>query len=355
MGKSPLEYNVADCKEKLGPAGTFCTLFGSLVAFIIVIIFGPASVQQLGQKKYGLVRNKISGVVDLENGYEPGRHFIGFWAEFIEFPSTLNTIEFSDEAPEENVQHLSVLNSRDQDGKPIYLDLSVQYKLIKGKLGLLYREFQNTYEDVYIGALRDALSKVGNNFQISKSWEDYSEVNKLMKAACDAVLAERHAICWDLQLWRVRLEDRYEDALIRTQVQKQAQLTEEARKQNAAVRARTQVILAEYSKNITVILSQGEAEKYEIEKAATANAEASIVNVQADILTQVRDILKFNNSDVRMNESEIITYQKLVMLHGHRNAHVVYHTGGGKVEARNVQAARAITSGRRLNGMASEF
>mmetsp|Transcript_58296 Transcript_58296/g.151864 ORF Transcript_58296/g.151864 Transcript_58296/m.151864 type:complete len:352 (+) Transcript_58296:101-1156(+) len=348
MGTSAIEYTFADVQKKLGHGGTFVTGCCSVVVAILIILFGPAAVAQLGQKQYGLVRNKMTGVVNLDTSYEPGRYWIGFWSEFLEFPSTLNTIEFSDEVPEEGVQHLSYLNSRDMDGKPVYMDVSIQYKLKQESLGTLYYEFQNTYEDVYISALRDALSKVGNNFKISRMWEDYRAVNKLMKDACDLVLAERHAYCWDLQLWRVRLEDRYEDALVRTQVQKQAQITEEARKQNAAVRARTQVILAEYTKNKTVIESTGEAQVYELERAAKANAEEAIVNIQADILKEVKGILKFNSSDIMMNEQELVEYQKLVMLHSHTSAHFVYHTEGGKVEARNVQATRAITDMRRL-------
>ena len=38
---------------------------------------------------------------------------------------TLSRIEFSEERPEEGVQHLSALRGRDRDGKRIFLDVSV--------------------------------------------------------------------------------------------------------------------------------------------------------------------------------------------------------------------------------------
>ena len=44
---------------------------------------------------------------------------------FRRFISALPRIEFSEEKPEEGVQHLSVLRGRDRDGKRIYLDVSV--------------------------------------------------------------------------------------------------------------------------------------------------------------------------------------------------------------------------------------
>lgn len=49
---------------------------------------------------------------------------------------------------------------------------------------MLYSKLQLNYESVYISALRDALSKVGNKFAIARVWENYSEINDMMKAAC---------------------------------------------------------------------------------------------------------------------------------------------------------------------------
>mmetsp|Transcript_123436 Transcript_123436/g.356882 ORF Transcript_123436/g.356882 Transcript_123436/m.356882 type:complete len:355 (+) Transcript_123436:106-1170(+) len=313
----------------------------SVVGFIALILFVPCSITQLGQKKLGLTKNTITGVVGLDNTFTPGRYYIGFWKEFLEFPSTLNTIEFSDEQPESGVEQLGTLRSRDQDGKRIELDLSLQYRLNAAELGQLYRKLQLNYESVYISALRDALSKVGNKFAIARVWENYSEINEMMRQACRETLAERHAECWDLQLWRVRLEDRYEDALVRTQVRKQAQKTEEARKMHSAVRAKTQVVLAEYRKNITVINSTGIAQKYQLERAAKATAEANIIQLEADILKLIRDTVVVNKTGAGMNESQLVTYQKLMMLQAQKEAHFVY--SGGPVEPVNVQAARTMS------------
>ena len=57
----------------------------------------------------------------------------------IQFPSHLFTIEFSDEKPEEGVDHLSVLKTRDKTGKRIYLDISVQVLLAESDVGMLYK------------------------------------------------------------------------------------------------------------------------------------------------------------------------------------------------------------------------
>mmetsp|Transcript_133411 Transcript_133411/g.285286 ORF Transcript_133411/g.285286 Transcript_133411/m.285286 type:complete len:362 (+) Transcript_133411:67-1152(+) len=351
-GPSIMEVRVQDVVPQ-SPCGIIGCGCGSIVTFILIILFFPATVTQLGQFKLGLTKNKISGVVDMETAYTPGRYWIGFWKEFIEFPSTLQTIEFSNEKPEEGVQHLSVLRSRDKDGKQIYMDISVQYKLYPEKIGKIYREMTTTYEDVYISELRDAFSKAGNQFAISKAWEDYAFVVQLLKESCDRVLSIRHAECWGVQLWGVRLEGRYEQALVRTQVQKQSQRTEEQRKVVAEVRAKTQVMLSEYRKNVTIIEAGGLAQKYQIERLAQANAQGAIIKAQAQAIDIVRDIVKPNasatgpNAGLVMNESQLISYQKFIMLQDQTNANMVF---GTDTEAMNVHALKLMND-RRLDSL----
>eukprot|EP00913_Durusdinium_trenchii_P001960 g1813.t1 len=109
---------------------------------------------------------------------------------FSPHPDPPHQIEFSEEKPEDGVQHLSVLRGRDKDGKRIYLDVSVQYRLSKDKVGQIYKEklscscanegvgvlqlrMLTFYEDIYISELRDALSKACNYFAIADAWESY--------------------------------------------------------------------------------------------------------------------------------------------------------------------------------------
>jgi len=348
MGKSIVEYTFKDCGDvRCSPGGVFLGCCCSTVLIVLIILFFPATVIQLGQKNYGLARNKVTGVVDLEQTYVPGRYWLGFWRDFLEFPSTLNTIEFSDEKPEEGVQQLSILRSRDQDGKQIYLDVSVQYKLKESGIGMLYKEYNLLFENVYVSALRDALSKAGNQFKIADVWEDYQRVNNMMKQACIDVMKPRHAECWDLQLWRVRLDTRYEAALIRTQVRKQAQETEKARSMHSYVRAKTQVILAEYRANVTKLDAVGTSSKYEIEREAEATAAASVVNATATLLREIAKTVTVRSSGLPMNETELVNYKRLMMLQEQQKAHMVYHSNGdGYTEARNVQAMRAISTRR---------
>lgn len=335
-----LDLSVGDVAPKSLPGclGCFCC---SAVWLIMLILWFPCTVVQLGQFKYGLARNKVSGVVDLEQVFTPGRYWIGFWRDFIEFPSTLQTIQFSNEKPESGVQALSVLSTRDQDGKQMFLDISVQYRLVPGEVPKVYSEMKLLYENIYISDLRDALSKVTNMFKITDLWEDYRKVVGLMKIACVNVLAPRHAQCWDLQLWGVKLDSTFENALIKTQVRKQAVRTAEAQKLSAGVRALTQAILAEYKKNITVVQATGNARTYEITRLAQATAEGNLISAQAKGLTIVKQNVKLGRG-LMMNETHLITYQRLLMLQAQKAASFVYLSPPGAMESVNVYSSKKL-------------
>jgi len=331
-----------DDAAKWAATGKGCCFSAASCCFAFwFILFVPVSIVQLGQKKYGLSRDKVNGVVDLTTTYRPGRYLLGFWREFVEFPSTLSTIEFSDEEPEAGVLHQNVLRTRDQDGKQVYLDVSIQYKLIPEEVGSLYRDMMTYYEDIYIAALRDVLAKVANTFAIHEIWEDYETISNAMKAKCEEVLAARHAMCWDLQIWRVRLGSRYESKLVATQVRKQAQRTQEERKNAALVRAETEVVLASYRRNKTVVESGGNAQRYALERAAEADAAAAVGAVQADIIEQIRELVKVGVHD--LNSTEIVAYQRLVMLSRKPDAQFVY-SGGGVQNLDLKSASELITS-----------
>jgi len=342
-----------------------------IVNFICLILFFPCTMSQLGQFKYGMIRNKVTGYIDLSKQYEPGRYWIGFWQEFVEFPSTLQTIEFADERPEAGVQHLSVLKSRDKDGKQIMLDISIQYKLHKDSIGLLYKDMLLEYENIFIAELRDQLAKAANLYAIEDAWQNYDSIVNLMRVRCEAVLQKRYADCWGLQLWGVTLTKRYESKLIQTQVRKQAQKTETAKKINAEVRAKTAVLLAEYKKNVTILRSGGEARSYNITQLAVATAQANFISAQAKALHIVKDRVcpgyarvlntssgnrtAYCDSSHAMTSKQLVAYQNQVLLKSLDATPFNFPMPAGlkRSSAINVEASRKIMKhdtdpGRRL-------
>lgn len=344
------------------PGGICLCCCCSVVNLILIILFFPLTVTQLGQFKYGLTKNKITGTVDLDNSFAPGRYWIGFWKEFIEFPSTLNTIEFSDDKPEKGVQHLSKLVSRDNQGKQIYLDVSIQYRLLKPKLGQIYKDMTTLYEDVYISDLRDRLSKAANEFTISQAWTDYDFVVQTMFDKCKKMLAAKGAECWGLQLWGVSVTAQYEDLLIKTQVQKQKKETSMAQALQEEVRAKTKTQMSFFTRDIKIVNAQATANQINIERAAIARAEANLVEAQAQVLKIIKETVNLNNasgntyvqgttsnSSAFMTDAQLITYQKYVMLQKQEQSHVVVDLADG-LGALNAASTKKMAGGSRRLG-----
>mmetsp|Transcript_70795 Transcript_70795/g.166122 ORF Transcript_70795/g.166122 Transcript_70795/m.166122 type:complete len:356 (-) Transcript_70795:95-1162(-) len=326
------------------PLQLFCCACCSVFWFAFILLVFPLSFVEVSRLNYALAKDSVTGVVDMETVWTEGRYYLGFWTEAILFPSTLRTIEFSEEKPEEEVQHLSVLRSRDMDGKRIYLDVSVQYLLMQDKVGNIYNEMLTFYEDIYISELRDQLSKACNRFAIEDAWLNYTQVIDLMTEACTQALSTYHATCWGLQLWGIRLEPKFEAALIRTQVRKQGQRTEENRKRHTVVRAETEVRLAEFRKNKTIIEADGEAQRYLIQQEALATAEANYMDAQAKSLEIVRNIVKVRN-ETEMSNDQLIRYQKLLMLQNKTNTNFLVQGTAASFEAAAARSVKQLGQG----------
>jgi len=316
---------------------------GLLVFFILIILFFPCTVTQIGQYKVGLLRNKISGVVVLDKVYTPGRYWIGFWKDFIEFPTTLSTIEFSEDEPEETVQHLSALRARDRDGKHVVLDLTIQYLLKPDEVGELYREVLDIYEDLYISLLRDVFNKALNELSVSQVWED-GGLRQSFHEKCKQTLATYHATCWGVQLQGVRLDPKYEAALTKTQVKKQMKIVEDYRKQAVSVRWDTKVLLAAFTRNITLLQANGDAKVYQLNREAIAIAEANLVSAQAKSLTVIKSTVVAEataaHGALALTSLNLVEYQKNVVMHMKTEAHFIKGGGANSGQRRLAQRLR---------------
>jgi hypothetical protein len=365
--KSLIEADVEDIIPTTPAQACVCCCC-CVVNIVLLILFFPCTMTQLGQFKSGLIRNTVTGYVDMKTDYGPGRYWLGFWKEFIEFPTTLNTIEFSNDVPEKGVVQLHPLRSRDKDGKLVFLDISVQYRLDRKNIGKIYELMLTSYEEVFIAELRDQFAKAANLFEIKEAWTNYDTITDLMRVRCEAVLKERYAECWGLQLWGVTLSQRFEDKLITTQVKKQAQKTQENAKVQNMVRARTKVLLAEYKKNITILEAKGAADAFLIQKEAVALGGARRIRAQATAMNIVKEricpgTVRVYDSDVKlhsddtdrytcpemykMNNSQVIHYQTQMLLRSLNHSNIAYKMSSGAAsQAINLEAQRKILKGR---------
>jgi len=255
------------------------------------------------------------GTVDLSRVYEPGIHAVGFWHTFHEFPSTLGTIQYAFDTPEEGVIKSAPLAARSKDRVPVTLEVSVQYLRRKGQLVDLFKKAQThrVQENLFISVLRARLIKVMSQHKASDCWERRQSLITNLLSGCKESLATVHAECWDLQFYRSRMGHKYETALISTKVETQRTKIEEARRQAAQVRARTEVEIEYGRANITVFEATQSADRFSIITATQTEAETQKVSAEANVSEIVfRTITQANGRRLTANGYQ--RYQQLLTL-----------------------------------------
>ena len=101
---------------------------GAIVVISLVLIL--YSFDAVEPREYGLLYNSIDKDINREEIYSGGRHWVGLFNSFIQFPGGYQTVEFSDSPSASN----DPLNARTSDGVSIGVSVSFQYQLIKNEL-----------------------------------------------------------------------------------------------------------------------------------------------------------------------------------------------------------------------------
>jgi len=287
-----------------------------VVLFIILVIFLGASAKKVRQYHYGLVRNSITGRVAVEKGaYTSGVHFVGFWNGFVLFPSTIRNIQFSSEVPETGVQQVAPLKVRSSDSLPMQLEISVQYRRRESELPQLFQRAMTArlQENIFSSELQAAFFKVMSRHEAKDCWTRRSELLADFFRACQESLAQVHAVCWRLQFYRITLGTKYEQALVTTQVQKQREKMEEARRNAARIRAETEVLLEAIRANISVFETKSAAERYRLMESTQTLANARKVDAVANATDTVRGFLRLS-SGIELSGHQLAFYQQALML-----------------------------------------
>jgi len=334
-----------------------CPLCCCCVLQFILIILIAASFKSVGPYKFGLKQNAISKVVELSGPapvYDSGVHLVGFWNDFLTFPKTIQTIQYSFDAPEHGVQHVHPLHLRSRDAVPIHLEVSVQYTRTREELPQLFRQAMTDtlQENIFISTLRAELTKVMSMHNVADCWDARERLVADFTAACVQVLSRSHAVCWGLQFYRVHVDSKYEEELIATQVQKQQKMIEEAKKNAAEVRAATQVQLANYTNKIKVLEAAGAADRYNLQVSAQTEAETNKVNAEAAALSYVLENVRLPNG-TKMTEAQLTEYQEALMLIDAMKTAPLYYGLSASTQYIAVPGGYGGPSSRRLQGAKS--
>lgn len=302
-----------------------CAVGGGLCCLILVGIIAVMSIASVPPLYTGIQYNQFTKVAHTDTVHGPGRYFVGPFNKFLLFPTTVQTIEFINEArlPPFGVRN-TALHTRTKEGLGLHLQVSLQYKLIGSEVGRLYREFNQNYEQVLISSVRDVLIKAASEYEAAQLWTERGHFGDVLQQMVNASLSKTFAECWGLQLMIIDLPDNFETTIIQTQVQKQAMLIREQEQATAQIRAQTTVIQAEYERQVKVLLAQGQANYTVITKEALARAQQRSIDVEAEVLAMVRDNLS-------LPVEGLVTYQRYGALDDLQGASVLYGFAGPQV------------------------
>ena len=229
-----------------------------LIALIIIAIPAItvptiilASFEKVSYNEYALNVNSIDGTIE-NKVYEEGFHFIGLLNDFIRFPSTWTTIEFS---PSSDANDIPII-SQTKNGLFVDVDVSFQFRLRKADILQLYSEYGGDYSDYIEKVARSALRTVIGNYDAEQLYTNRTVVNaemfSSMHNALDSIVEMGDFQLRDIEFpysFKKAVEE-YEVWRIQTEIARQEQIAE-------LIRQETLTYIAEYTANRTIIEYEG--------------------------------------------------------------------------------------------------
>jgi len=277
-----------------GPALLCCMLsFLTLVGLVAAL-----SLDQVPPLHWGVRYNKFVKSADIDSVFGPGRYLVGPMRQFLLFPSSVRTIEFTDQPIQTDGQRFEPLHTRTNDGLGLHLQISLQYRLRRDDVGLLYRRFNLAYEQVFVSALREKLIQTASQYNARDLWFKRADFGTFMQSTINNSLWQLHAECWGLQVLIVDLPDNFEKSITETQVQKQLMRTREMEQQSKTIHAMTNVIEADFGKQVRTIIAQGQANYTLITKSAHAEAQQHKIDAEAAVMNQALYTLGLISEDL---------------------------------------------------------
>jgi regulator of protease activity HflC (stomatin/prohibitin superfamily) len=283
-------------------SGVACAVLGaSLVAFL--------SVGQVDQNEYGLVMNWVTKKIG-NQVYHGGTHFIGFWNTFVVFPATVQTIEFSERPWMSTSQPL---HTRTKEGLGLHLSISFQYKLVPDDIPQLYALTNLNYEGLFTRIARDQLLEAASEYEGPSYWQQRKHIGDHMRRLVTTQLQDSYATLWGLQLLVIDLPDQYEMSITLTQVQQQMSKTRVNEQVAAGIRADTEVMTADFNRQIKIIQAGADANFTLSTKLAKAEAAKRKIEAEAEALA-------FTRKELKLSAEGAVEYQQLAAYAGLENA-----------------------------------
>lgn len=308
--------------ESLG-AGHLCGIgCCGAVTFTGLILF-LCSFQGLNATEFGLTKNKVTGVVNLDEVYYGGRNAVGFWNQYITFPATIQSITWSASSAE-----LGAMDARANDGLMVKLSISAQYTINRDRVGEIYRNYKENVQGFFVSNMRSKVAEIISDYPSHAMWERRNEVIASLKQACDRVCQAEDSLkgmvsCWGIQFLGVTVDANLENTLEQNQVENQKQAMQAEVQKANVIRASITVTTAHYDARIGVITAQATADAYQVSQHAESNAKLAWLEAKAGALTTIHDTVVASGG-TKMTNAEVISYLERTTIAEDTTAPMIY-------------------------------
>jgi len=247
--------------------GCFCCVV--IVASAILIGISFAS---LHSTQFGLDYDHLFEEVGHEV-YTGGLHMLGIANSFVKFPNTVQSIVYSRD------QH-DRLHARTNDGLPLILGVSFQYRLMEKTIRDLYMAFKDQHPKIIFNAGRHLISNGAANYSAYEFFNNKQGIAKAMEKDLNHHFMENYFCYLDaFQINTVHLPTKFEDA-IQTSLNTKQEITRTQKMvNNVEVKLQTSIMVAHKNANSTIAKAEGQASS--VLQAANAAATMTIQTVRA--------------------------------------------------------------------------
>jgi len=283
-------------------------MLGACAAVVLLLLC--ISVSMLEPNEYGIIRNVISGAIEMEV-HRGGVYMTGPTRAFIKFPATQMTLKFSQEfgADRPAVQtrtgadHGSSSSPGDADsgGQPITISCAIQYEFIKDNVSTVYLNFGSylAAKQRYVLLAANMVSNTAQDFTPQEFWTDRRTISEKMLSKIQKVLLEDGSVnATRFELLKIDFAGQFEDAITQVQVAEQQKVVNEYDQKVQTVQQSIDVLQAENQANITAISSHAIA----LGRAQIANASrdgfAMKQGMKARKYAQLQQALGFNETQM---------------------------------------------------------
>lgn len=272
--------------------------------------------------EYALLKNGITGAVDLETVYRNGRHWVGPSQHFVKFPAVHKTLSYGDRSFDNN-NYIPARTGADlsaqisSGGQPLNIALTFQYVLDPSRIAQLYLKFGSDWERSYLRFAQQAVTNVVQLYQPTSFWTYRAEIESAVHASVNHTIYEfGFAIVPTLQLRWIGFQSSYEQTITNIQLQHQLKITKSYQLEVTRVLKEVDLMQSETDAGIKVINADAHRQRDIILGEANAAALLKEQGAKASMFAQLISHLSWSSGD-------FLQYAKMRALNSQPQSNVV--------------------------------